>query len=92
MQEHRQARSGADSPQHFKSIDAGQHYVQHHQQVTTAAGALQSILAIVHGFHHESLGLQVFADQGAEFDIVVDNQNAFHFRGLHCAPVTDRRR
>jgi len=40
----------------------------------------------VYCLHGEALGVQVLADQGAEFDIVVDDENAFHLCRLHCAP------
>jgi hypothetical protein len=42
----------------------------------------------VGSFHYEALGLQVFADQSAELDVVIDHQNAFHSSGFHCAPAS----
>ena len=86
QQEYWQSRSRPNPAQHLETIDPGQHYVQHDQQITTAVGALQSALAIVRALDHKPLGLQVFADQSAEFSIIVDDQNAFHLRTFHFAP------
>ena len=86
QQQHRQPRGRADAPQHFETIDPGQHDIQHHQQVTAAGGALQAALAVMHGIDHEAFRLQILAHQRAKFDIIVDHQNTFHVSGSHCAP------
>jgi hypothetical protein len=85
-QKHRQARSGSKAAQHFKAVNARQHYIEHNQQVIAFGGALQTTLAIVGRLYRESLGLQVFAYERAKFHVVVDNKNAFHDPVLHCAP------
>ena len=52
-QKHGQPRGRADSAQHLKAIDPGQHYIQDHEQVAATGGALQAVLAIMHRLHLE---------------------------------------
>src|SRR5208282_5310598 len=87
QQKYRKARGGANAAQDFETVDAGQHYVEDHQQVAAAGGALQPAFTIMSGFHDKALGLQVFSHQSTELDVIVDDQNAFHISGFHCAPT-----
>ncbi len=73
-----------------KAVDAGEHYIQHDQQISATGGPLQAAFAIVRSFYDKAFRLQVFADQSAEFNVIVDNQNAFHISGFHCAPCNWR--
>jgi hypothetical protein len=66
-------RCSSNPPQNIEAVHAGQHHIQHHQQVIPGQSALQATIAIVHGFDLKSLGLKVLADQAAKFHVVVDD-------------------
>jgi hypothetical protein len=87
QQQHGKSRGGANAPQHFETVNAGKHYIQHNQQVAAGCSSLQAAFTVVRGFHGKTFSLQIFAHQGAEFHVVVDDQNAFHISGFHCAPT-----
>jgi hypothetical protein len=79
QQQHRQLRRRANPPQDFKTVDAGQHHIQHCQKIFAGCGLLQSAFAIVDAVDCEALGLQIFSHQVAEFHVIVDYKNSFHW-------------
>src|ERR1700730_13886218 len=67
------------SPQYVEAVHAGQHYVQHDQQVISVEGAIEAAGAVMNRFYLKALGLKILTYQAAQFHIVVDDQNAIHF-------------
>ena len=81
-QEHRNPGLVAQPPQHFESVQAREHYIQDHQQKVSVERLLQTAISVRGGFDLKALGRQILAHQAAQFDVVIDNENAIH--GVYC--------
>ena len=46
--------------------------------------------AVVNAFHLEALGAEILADQGAQFNVIVDDQNSIHLVHFSGGPVVKR--
>jgi hypothetical protein len=76
--QHRNARLGPDAPEYIKPISPWQHDIQYYQVMLTCQGTVYAPLAVVNRFNRVTFGLQVFANQLAESDVVVNDKHAFH--------------
>jgi hypothetical protein len=78
-QQDRNPRRVPYSPQNVEAVHAGQHYIQHDQQVISIQGAIQTAVAVVSRLDLKTLGLKILSHQAAQLYVVVDYQNAIHF-------------
>ena len=77
-------RSRANPAQHFESIDARQHHIEHGQQVLARVAFFRPLSpSCTHSVVKPS-ARKILAHQVAELHIVVDNQNSFHGSSSFC--------
>src|SRR5205807_5115481 len=77
-EEHRNTRAVPDAAQHIKTIQTWKHDIEHDQKVIAGHGASEPRLSVMHGLYLKAFRRQVFADQRAKLNVIVDDQNAFH--------------
>ncbi len=72
----RHARFGADFLQDFEAACTGQHHVQDQKRVIFREGLFKAQGPTVHGVHPEAFRLEKFRDEFAEFDVVINDEDA----------------
>ena len=80
------------APQDLETIDAGQHYVEYDHVVFRFQGACQPLITFMAELDSESLALQEFFEQFAEFDIVIDQQYPHGYEFTTAGPWVRPRR
>jgi len=72
----RDGGGGADLAEDLEAAHAGEHDVENDEGVGAGESAAKADAAVVDGFGAKALGDEVFGNEFAELDIVIDDQNA----------------
>ncbi len=67
---------GADFAEDFEAAHAGKHDVENDEGVGAGESAVQADTAVVNGFCAQALGDEVFGDEVAQFDVIINDENA----------------
>lgn len=73
---YREAGFLPDLAESFEAFDLGKHDVEDDQGKLAGDGAGQAFCAVIGNVNAEALGLEVLAEEFAELNVIVDNQNA----------------
>jgi hypothetical protein len=67
---------GADFAENFEAAHAGKHYVENDEGIGSGESAAETDAAVVNSFGAQALGDEVFGDEFAQLDVVINDENA----------------
>ena len=67
---------GANFAENFEASHAGKHHVENNEGIGAGESAAEAYGAVVNGFGAQALGDEVFGDELAQFDIIINDENA----------------
>jgi hypothetical protein len=74
--DHGEARPQPDLAERFKPFDFREHYIEDDQGKVAGDGAFQAFGAVMRDVNAKAFRLEIFAEEVAQLDIIVHNENA----------------
>ena len=74
--DHRDVGDGTDLAENFEAAHAGEHHVENDEGIGAGESAAEADAAVVNGFGAQALRDEVFGDELAQLDIIINDENA----------------